>query len=70
MELRCFRCKKTPSELSEYVAAVEGTDETPEEYVEREEGTLNLETGEFACTACYIAIGQPANPFPSPPWTP
>lgn len=69
IKLRCFRCGKTPSELSEYHDDLE-EGETPDDYVREYEGTLNAETGLFACTLCYVAIGAPSNPFPAAPWTP
>lgn len=55
----CARCRKMPHELAEYRIAVEGTNRTPAQYVEREEGTYNKDTGMFWCTPCYIAMGQP-----------
>ncbi len=61
-KLTCFGCKKHPSELDEYIEAVEGTEETPDEYVRSEEGTLNQETGDFLCTMCYIKAGMPSSP--------
>lgn len=68
--LRCCRCGKTPEELDEYRegALVEGT--TAEQFARENEGTLNRETGLFACTPCYIAMGQPSRPYPGPGWTP
>ena len=57
--MRCKKCRKTPSEISEYVQFGKMNDCTPEEYVLQEEGTLNEETGEFYCTKCYIEIGMP-----------
>lgn len=70
MDLRCFRCGGTPSDLTEYHDPELLDGMTPDEYVLESEGTLNRETGEFACTACYVAIGMPSNSFPLPPWTP
>lgn len=61
-ELRCFRCKRVPSEIPEYVEAASAEDTTPEQYVRAEEGTLNRATGHFCCTECYIAIGMPTAP--------
>lgn len=59
--LQCFRCKKRPDEISEYIAAAYDNEMTPDEYVLAEEGTLNAD-GYFVCTACYIAIGMPTAP--------
>lgn len=63
--LVCFNCHRTPEEITEYTPAMTG--ETglladPEEYVWDQEGTLNRENGHFACTECYIRIGQPSSP--------
>lgn len=61
-ELRCNGCLKPPSEIPEFVtiAAEEGC--TPEEFVLREEGTLNPRNHHFLCTDCYIAAGMPSSP--------
>lgn len=67
--MRCVRCGKTPSELSEYSDDLEDG-ETPDDRVWEDEGTLNRLSGLFACTECYIALGQPSNHFPAAPWTP
>jgi len=64
LEPTCFRCKRMADAISEYVEAVRGSTMTPAEYVRREEGTYNPENGHFACTECYIAIGQPTAPWP------
>lgn len=61
-ELRCTGCNLTPNEIDEYWADFTGTDLTPDEYVWQEEGTLNRETGRFACTSCYIKMGMPSSP--------
>ena len=64
----CFRCGKRPHQLLEYLDAVfqdgleEGEEESPENYVKREEGTYNPDTETFCCTACYIMIGMPSSP--------
>lgn len=66
----CFRCKQRPEQIMEYVIAAKewtwdaGHEVTPTHYVVHEEGTYNPETGHFACTECYIAIGQPTAPPP------
>ena len=57
--IRCRRCKRTPEEIPEYIGCAAENDCTPDEYVEREEGTFNRATGEFWCTECYIARGMP-----------
>lgn len=72
MEMRCVRCGLTPDQIPEYVAAAQAETEmgdpmTPNDYVAEEEGTLNQFTGKFACTECYIAMGQPSGPHG---WTP
>lgn len=59
VSLQCKHCGKTPAELSEYVIKAEIEGCTPNEFVWREEGTLNQSTGYFYCTSCYIQIGMP-----------
>lgn len=62
LELHCGLCCRVPATIpgiSDY-AAREGL--TPDEYVWREEGTLNRDTGQFACDACYIKLGMPSGP--------
>lgn len=66
-DLYCFRCLRSPSEINEYVEAAKEDnvgypDVTPEQYVWREEGTLNRKTGHFLCTECYIDAGMPSAP--------
>jgi hypothetical protein len=58
----CFKCGKTPEEIDEYVACAEDEGCTPTQYVIDNEGTLNRETGRFACTDCYVEIGSPSAP--------
>ena len=58
-KLQCVRCGKEPHEIAEYVYCGKQEEMTPAEYVREEEGTLNHKTGYFACTDCYIAMGQP-----------
>lgn len=68
--LVCIGCRKTPSELHEYVMSAREINETenpetpmtPERYVIQEEGTLNMINGHFTCTECYIKMGQPTSP--------
>jgi hypothetical protein len=62
--MHCIGCKKTPNELEEYVEAAAPLGITPEEYVRQEEGTYNRENGHFACTKCYIEMGQPSKQWP------
>ena len=66
----CTGCNKRPSELAEYVEAAAQYDRrvTPADYVRIEEGTYNPLNGHFLCTPCYIAAGQPSNPWPGPGW--
>lgn len=69
-DLICVGCQRPPSQIPEYndVAFTDGDD--PDTFVRENEGTLNVETGRFACTECYIALGMPSNPWPQPHWTP
>jgi len=59
--LICIGCEKTPNELSEYSPEYTGEDLSPDDYVWKEEGTLNPRNGHFLCTPCYIAAGQPSS---------
>lgn len=66
-ELMCAGCGKSPSEIDEYVSAASEEhsgypDVTPEQYVWKEEGTLNRENGHFLCTECYVRAGMPSSP--------
>lgn len=61
---RCFVCGKTAEELEEYVECAAENEMTVAEYVAEEEGTYNPESGNFACSDCYIAIGMPSLPAP------
>ena len=63
----CAVCCKTPEEIEEYITGAEDYYDgsiTPEEYVIREEGTYNRESGKFYCTRCYIMIGMPNGKAP------
>ena len=60
--LRCFSCGRVPEEILEYSQRFTGTNLSPDDYVWLEEGTLNRDSGQFACTACYIDVGQPSAP--------
>jgi hypothetical protein len=60
----CIGCKKVPSELAEYCDPELIGHLTPDEYVRREEGTYNPSNGHFACTSCYIKLGQPTRGYP------
>jgi hypothetical protein len=66
--MKCYFCGKEPRDLPEYVKAGRVNNMTPDEFVLAEEGTLNTETGEFACTPCYIAAGQPVGPTRGVKW--
>lgn len=58
----CIGCGKTPEQIEEYVEMGKVEDMTPDEFVRGEEGTYNRANGHFACTACYIAMGEPSSP--------
>lgn len=62
--LVCIGCGLHPSQLPVYVECAAGEGLSPAEYVRQNEGTLNVETGRFACDTCYIRMGQPSRPFP------
>lgn len=59
MEYKCKICGRKPDEIREYISMATYENIAPEEYMIREEGTLNLRTGLFYCTGCYIKIGMP-----------
>lgn len=59
----CATCGKTAAELipaAAVAAYYEDADHTADDYA-REDGTYNAATNRFACDACYIAQGMPAN---------
>lgn len=58
LQIICFRCKRVPSQIDEYVHNPED-DPDPVRFVMEEEGTYNPENGHFCCTECYIKIGMP-----------
>jgi hypothetical protein len=58
-DIRCKECGRAPEEIREYKEAAADCEMTPTEYVIKEEGTFNRQTGKFWCTKCYIKIGQP-----------
>jgi hypothetical protein len=60
----CFRCHKTPEELSEYIEAGEEYDMSPSAYVKLDEGTYNPDYNTFCCTLCYIELGCPSRSWP------
>jgi hypothetical protein len=56
------QCGRTPDQIDVYVSYAEYEGITPDEYVWREEGTLNMENGHFLCDDCYIKAGMPTSP--------
>jgi hypothetical protein len=62
VELICTGCNKKPAELEEYRQYAALEEMTPDEYVWREEGTVNRENGHFLCTPCYVKAGCPTAP--------
>ena len=59
MVIQCKVCRKQPHELEEYIEMGQAEGMSPEEFVSKEEGTYNRETGMFYCTDCYTKIGMP-----------
>ena len=55
----CVGCGKKPEQLEEFAIMGKEYDQTAEEYLIKEEGTLNKENGHFYCTDCYIKAGMP-----------
>lgn len=62
--MQCAECGRKPRELSEYVEMARFNNESPSQFVRREEGTYNPISGQFWCTECYIRIGQPMGGAP------
>lgn len=67
IDLYCVGCLKGPSELQEYIDAALGEHSgvsgmIADDYVWKEEGTLNRENGHFLCTECYVKAGMPSSP--------
>lgn len=62
MNSYCIGCGKSPDEIDEYVFYAQLNDMTPLDFVMTEEGTYNGENGHFACTDCYIKMGEPSSP--------
>lgn len=61
----CVGCQRRPHQIDEYVeAAKEFNYRDPDAFVKNEEGTYNRRNGHFACTVCYIRMGEPALPAP------
>lgn len=60
-QIKCMGCGRKPGQIEEYVDATKSDNfiNTPDEYVLSEEGTLNRNTGKFACTDCYTKMGMP-----------
>lgn len=58
--LVCIGCNKPPNEIQEYIDIAEAEEMTPDEYVSKEEGTLNRLNGHFLCTQCYVKAGCPS----------
>lgn len=57
----CVGCGRSPYEIDEYVLNPEGDPDTIR-FVRKNEGTFNQRNGHFACTECYIKLGQPSSP--------
>ena len=64
MPVRCCYCGESPNKIIEYVESAKDSKCTPVEYVANCDGTYNKDTGEFACTDCYIAYGMPLGKAP------
>ena len=60
----CIGCNKIPAMIQEYVVCARNNGITPDEYVRREEGTLNPDNGHFWCTECYSEMGMPSGKAP------
>lgn len=56
----CVGCERVPEQINEYSEVMTGEEVSPDDYVWKEEGTLNTSNGHFLCTSCYIKAGQPS----------
>lgn len=55
-------CQRHPDEIDVYKSYAREEGITPDEYVVREEGTLNRLNMHFLCDECYIKAGMPSSP--------
>ena len=65
-QMVCVGCGKHPSQIEEYVAYAKNEPnyyKDAADFCSKEEGTLNPENGHFACTMCYIKMGQPSSTY-------
>lgn len=62
-------CQRPPDQIEEYRVFADAEGITPDEFVWREEGTLDRASGQFLCTACYMKAGSPTKPFHQGGWT-
>lgn len=61
MTMKCVGCGKHPDQIYEYVFLAESEGHPSAAHaVIAEEGTYSAETNRFACTDCYVRMGQPA----------
>lgn len=68
LEIHCGLCLRRPENISAIVDMACESRLKPDEWVWQEEGTLNKDTGQFACDPCYIKLGMPSNAYPNPGW--
>ena len=61
MEVRCYRCKRHPDEITEYREYAQDEGTSPALFVIQNEGTYNAASHQFCCTECYIQIGMPSS---------
>lgn len=62
-------CGQMPDQIDEFRELADEEGITPDEFVWREEGTLDRRTGQFLCTRCYLALGQPSVDVRKGRWT-
>lgn len=60
MKMMCAGCHRTPDQID--YAMWKDPEQTNDQYVLLEEGTLDPMTGLFLCDACYITYGMPSGP--------
>lgn len=65
IEMVCIGCNRGPFNIPEYLQFAREEFAEPDAWVWENESTLNVDNGHFACTGCYIKMGQPVGKFGS-----
>ena len=54
----CSGCGRSPQQIRGIVKAADKANLTPEEYIWKNEGSLNPISGKFLCDPCYVDSGM------------